>query len=154
MVSIYTVSTVLVSMVSSATVPVVPSFQVNAAVPVIRLAPSLLPFRFTFNRIFRMFNSCNVNSSSAWLMPSLLLSIQTLRLPNASSRLSIIPSPLLSSSASASKPLAAKLPSAFSVRSPNSSVPLSIRPFPFKSRTSMPSPSAIHAVFSAKPSPS
>ncbi len=74
-------------------------------------------------------------------------------LPNSLSELSRIPSPFESSSASASKPDFAVVPSFLMVWSPNSSVPSSIFPFPFTSRTSRPSPLEIHAVFSANPSP-
>ena len=63
---------------------------------------------------------------------------------------SIMPSPLPSYCASASKPFFAVVPSASRVLSPKSSPPLSIVPLPFRSRQRKPS-FFVQFIFSAKP---
>ena len=87
--------------------------------------------------------------------PSLLIpfpsgSTQMRRLSKTASFLSIMPSPLLSYCAKASKPFGAFVPSASNVLSPKSSPPLSITPLPFRSRQRKPS-FLVQLIFSAKP---
>ena len=103
-------------------------------------------------------NCAKVNSSTASLMPFWLASFHSLTLAKAASAALNCPSLLLSRSARASKPSAARCPAlgprVSRVLSPKSSRPESIVPLPFRSRTTMASPAPTQPVALRRPSPS
>src|SRR5579883_237216 len=139
-----------VAKVTSSIASVVPLAKASEPTAVTRLPPTVSLAAVELKLIDWMPSWLRDRSSPGCVTPSPLASTQTLSCAKAASLALMTPSWLLSSVASAAKPLAYVLPAKLL---PMSSVPLSMTPLPLASSTRSPVPAPIQPVCTFVPPP-